>query len=273
MARSTLSDGMASRAQEKQRAREARLAAEAADLRVAARRRRLTRLGLIAAVAVVAVVVAVVLSRGGASQDAGGGLQAQRAAVARQFAGLPQQGSVLGAAKAGHTLVEFADLQCPICRRYTLEVLPTVLSEYVRPGKLKLDLKLRTFLGPDSVKAGKVAAAAAEQSRVWPFAELFYRNQGTENTGYVTQDFLRRIASATPGLNGRRALADADSAAAAKRLQADESLANALRSDGTPDFYLRRGDGGPLTRLQPADLTPAAFRTALDAALGDGAGT
>ncbi len=40
----------------------------------------------------------------------------------------------------------------------------------------------------------QAALAAAEQDRYWNFIELFYANQGTENSGYVTDDFLTAVA-------------------------------------------------------------------------------
>jgi protein-disulfide isomerase len=260
---------MATRLEQKQRAREARVAAEAAQHRADARRRSLLRFGLVAGVALVAVVAAVLVSRGGGGSGAASG---DRAAQTRQvsalFAGLQQRGTQLGDPGARFTLVEFADLQCPICKRYTDDVLPSVIRDYVRKGRVKLDLKLRTFIGPDSVTAAKVAAGAAQQSRIWPFADLFYRNQGTENSGYVTPAFLQGIAKGTPGLDAQRALDAAGSAGAQKLLRSDEALAGALQSDSTPDFYVRPGDGGPLRRVNWQDLTPKAFATALDAAMG-----
>ena len=36
------------------------------------------------------------------------------------------------------TLVEFADLQCPFCKQYATDVLPTVVRDYVRTGKVRL---------------------------------------------------------------------------------------------------------------------------------------
>src|SRR4051794_15674131 len=209
---------MAARVEKKQRAREARLAAEAAQHRAEARRRSLLRLGVVVGIALVAVVAAVLVSRGGGASGSteGGDRATQRAQVSTLFAGLQQRGTQLGSPKARFTLVEFADLQCPICKRYTDEVLPSVIRDYVRNGRVKLDLKLRTFIGPDSVTAAKVAAGAAQQSRIWPFADLFYRNQDTENSGYVTRGFLQRTAQDTPGLDAQKALDGAASAKAAK---------------------------------------------------------
>lgn len=255
---------MASRAEDKQRAREARLAAEAASARADARRRNLVRLGAVAAVAVVAVVVAILVSRGGASN---GSLSPQSKQVSALFGGIPERGSVLGRSSAPFTLVEFVDLQCPFCREYTLDALPRVVGRYVRPGRLRLDLKLLTFIGPDSVTAAKVAAGAAQQNRLWQFADLFYHQQQTENTGYVTQAFLKKIAQATPGLDASRALSAADGAQPQRLINADASLADTLKVDSTPSFFIRRG-GGPYEPLRPTALTGAAMAKALDRAMG-----
>ena len=40
-------------------------------------------------------------------------------------------------------LTEFADLQCPFCRDYAVNVLPQVIERYVRTKKLRLELRLR----------------------------------------------------------------------------------------------------------------------------------
>ena len=258
---------MASRAEQKQQARERRLALEASAAQAAARRRNLTLLGAVLAAAVVIVGVAVLVSRNNGPTSTGGTDTQKSTQVAQLFSGVPEHGTVLGNPSAKFTLIEFADLQCPVCQRYTLEVLPSVIQRYVRTGKIKMDFKLRTFIGPDSVKAARVAAAAAQQSRIWQFADLFYHQQGEENSGYVTADFLKRIANGTPGLNASKALAQANSAASAKLIDSDESLANTLGSNSTPNFYIRRG-GGPLEPVSPSDLTPAAMASALDKAIG-----
>ena len=42
----------------------------------------------------------------------------------------------------------------------------------------------------------RVLHAAGPQSRLWKATDLFYRNQGEENSGYVTDQFL------TEGIDG-----------------------------------------------------------------------
>ena len=61
--------------------------------------------------------------------------------------------------------------------------LPTVVRDYVRTGKVRYELHFRSFLGRDSVRAAGAAAEAAKQDRMYQFADVFYRNQGPEESG------------------------------------------------------------------------------------------
>jgi protein-disulfide isomerase len=252
---------MSSRVERKAAARAARLAAEADARRRAARRRAVVRLAALASIALVVVAAAVLLGSRADTRAA-----APPADAAALFYGLPQDGIALGSPNAPATLVEFADLQCPYCAVYARDVLPTVVDRYVRTGRLRLELHLRAFLGEDSRRGALLAAAAGRQERLWPFVDAFYRNQGTENSGYATDDFLRGIAKATDGLDVERALADRDHRATQRTLDVAEQLAARLGSESTPAFYLRRGDGA-LAPLEISALTPEAFTKALDDAL------
>lgn len=66
--------------------------------------------------------------------------------------GIPQSGNVLGSSSAHVTLIEYADPQCPACRLYTETIVPTVVNDYVRPGKIDTEYRGFPFIGPDSVK-------------------------------------------------------------------------------------------------------------------------
>ena len=68
-------------------------------------------------------------------------------------AGIPQNGTVLGKSGTTVRLLQFEDLQCPICKRYTDEAFPAIVNEYVRTGRIKVDFRGLAFLGPDSLKA------------------------------------------------------------------------------------------------------------------------
>jgi protein-disulfide isomerase len=201
------------------------------------RQRRLGLLAAAAALAAVIVVVAVVISQGGADDEP--------AAPAPAVERLPEDRVWLGDPAAPATLIEFADLQCPFCAQYAEDTLPQVIEDYVRPGRLRLELRLLAFLGPDSVRGRQVANAAALQNRLWSFTDLFFRNQGEENSGYATDAFLQRLARRTPGLDTDELAADFGSSQANALSRQADRMATRLGVQGTPAFYLVKDGGTP----------------------------
>ena len=219
-----------------------------------------------------AVVLIVVLASGGsggttkttptkAGQAAPGGPETQQL-----LGGIPQSGFTLGKATAPLTLIEFNDMQCPVCREYDRAVFPTLIDNYVRTGKLRMEMRLQSFIGPDSVKGGRAVAAAAQQNRAWTFYHLFYVNQGQENSGYVTDEFLRSIGLATKGLDVARLMRDRDAGAAQQALDTGKQAFAAAGFTGTPSFLVGR-TGQPLKPLTFTALDPKQFTQQLDALL------
>src|SRR4051794_15856443 len=209
------------------------------------------RLAVLGAVAVAAVLAAVVLAGRGGDKPTKTTTAANSA-----LAGIPQSGLSLGSPNAPVTIVEFADLQCPFCAEYDRDVFPTILDRYVRTGKVRLELRLLRFLGPDSDKLARVAMAAAGQNRMWQFVGLAYARQGRENSGYATNAFIN-------GLTRDAGLRSPDAGAAAERqVQANERLAKTAGVESTPSFAIGR-TGGTLTRFEPSALTPSAFIPAI----------
>ncbi len=92
------------------------------------------------------------------------------------------------------TLYEFGDLQCPVCKAFSEEIVPEVIDSKVRSGEAKLEFRNFTIISQESIPAGAAAMAAGMQGRGWNYIELFYRNQGPEASGYVTDEFLTEIA-------------------------------------------------------------------------------
>ena len=95
---------------------------------------------------------------------------------------------MLGNPNAPVTMQEFADLQCPGCDQYMTTAFPDIVRQYVRTGKVKVEWKGIAFIGPDSEKGLRFVNAAGQQDKLWNVAELIYRNQGTENSGWVTNE-------------------------------------------------------------------------------------
>jgi protein-disulfide isomerase len=231
-----------------------------------AARRRAWQLGAVALFAAIVVAVLVVVLNASSDVDLSGLPKQSRQAEAT-FGGIPQDGTELGKAGAPATLVEFVDPQCPFCGAYSRDVLPTVVRRYVRSGRLMLRMELLTSLGPDSTRIADLAAAASLQDRAWELMALAYENQGDEGSGYATDEYLRRIAAATPGLDSRRALAVAGGPATARILDEASRAASARGVGSTPTFYLQQRGKAP-QRVEPSDLTAEAFTAALDQQLG-----
>jgi protein-disulfide isomerase len=255
---------MTGRSAGKSARREARLAREAQTRGAAMTHHRLRALGSAMAVAIVVIAVAVANSSGGESDNAAsGGRLTGAASSAALFAGIPQHGTVLGRDTAPVRVVEFADLQCPYCDEYSVQALPTLVRDYVRTGKVRMQFENLSFIGPGSVAAGRVAAAAEQQDRLWNFVDLMYLNQGVENSGYVTPDYLRRLLEAVPSLNVRAALNASRTPSADAALTEANDLASQDEINATPSFLIGKA-GGPLRQFQPATLTAAPFEAAFD---------
>ena len=228
------------RAERRAAARARREERERAAAAAAARRRRLIELAAVTVAAVALVAIAIAFQGAGddtSSGDAPVG-SAESAALLR---GIPQDGTALGRPDAPVTLIEFADLQCPFCRDYSVAVMPEIVEKYVRTGKVRLELRVLRFLGEDSERAAQLAAAAT-QDRMWQFVDIFYRNQGTENSGYADDDFLRGIARGAR-MNVSRAMTERSGEAAEHLLVAAEEQAGRAGISSTPSFLVGPTDG------------------------------
>jgi protein-disulfide isomerase len=203
------------------------------------RRQRLIKLASAAGfLALVAIAVVVVVSGsetgGGDASDVSGARE-----VDQLLSGIPQHGLVLGEPSAKVTLLEFGDLQCPFCKGFSEEVLPQVIENQVRAGEARLSFGNYTIIGPQSTPAGAAAIAAGEQGRGWNFIELFYRNQGAEDSGYVTDAFLTAIARGAGVPDIARWNSDRKSKRALSEVEATTAEAEQLGFTGTPSFAVK----------------------------------
>lgn len=207
------------------------------------------------AVAVVAIliVVSVVVAGGGDS-----GTTTTSTASSALFAGIPQNGTELGAKDAPVTFIQFEDLQCPICRSYQEDGFSAIVQDYVRPGKVKLRFAGIPILGQDSEKALRYALAAANQGKLWQYVAALYANQGEENSGWVTDDLLEQLAGEV-GLDWTQLKTDAASEKVTRQAQATLAEADRLGVPGTPTFFVKVGDGAPYA-VQPNSFAIDAFR-------------
>jgi len=203
--------------------------------------------GVVAVVAAGLLVSLGALVGGGGSQD--------------DLSGVPQDGTTLGRKDAPVTIALYEDFQCPACALFARESLPGVVEEVIRPGDAKVVAGTLTFIGPDSVPAARAALAAGEQDRYWQYSGLFFENQGAENGGYVSEEFLTGLAEETEGLDVRRWDGARDEASAGRKLAAVERAAGRDGVNSTPTLVVS-GPGGERTLrgAVPADAVEEAVR-------------
>ena len=206
------------------------------------------------AVAAVAAALAFALTGGSSSSSTTTSSTLPDAGSAvSMFRGIPQQGNVLGKPNAPVTMVEYIDLQCPICRAFETDVMPTIVPRFIKTGKVRLIARPIAFIGPDSVRGRLAALAAARQNRFFDFTQLVYFNQGGENTGWLDDDFVRAAYTSIPGLDVAAAEKARNETAIAEQGDRFEAQATADNVTGTPTVLVGK-TGGKLTEVASPDV-------------------
>jgi protein-disulfide isomerase len=263
------------RKQRREHARAERRAAEQAQMEQAVRRRRLAQLGIVAAIVIVAVVI-IAVAAGGSSNTHNAppptNSAAERQAIAEvnsAIGGIPQNGNTLGSPTAPVTLAYFGDLQCPFCGEFTRETLKPLIAKYVRSGKLRIEYRsMETATAePEVFRTQQIAAmAAGKQNKQWWYVELFYHFQGKENSGYVNEAFLQRLARDTPGLEISKWQSDRGNNELANQIISDAQTATNEGFTGTPSFLIGT-TGGALKKFEGSPTETAPFERAIEAQL------
>jgi len=110
---------------------------------------------------------------------------------------------IIGSPNAPKTIVEYGDFQCPICERFFTMTEPALQSEYIKPGEAKIEFRIETHIGAESVTAGEAAYCANDQKMFEAYHNELYKRQGAENSGVFSRGNLKQIATQI-GLNQKQ---------------------------------------------------------------------
>ncbi|HVY95413.1 MAG TPA: thioredoxin domain-containing protein [Solirubrobacterales bacterium] len=232
------------------------------------RRTKILQLGAGAVfLVIVAVVVLIVANSGGSSGGDASNLK-EISSVDSLVRGLPQNGMTVGDPNAKVELIEYGDLQCPFCKAYSEEVLPPVIENQVRSGKAKITFHNFIIIGPESSPAGAAAVAAGEQGRGWNYIELFYRNQGQENSGYVTDEFLTAVAKGAGVKDMARWEKERESEKIKGVVEKTTEQAKNYGFTGTPSFAIKGPNTNGVELLGSTLSTSEEFEEAINKAAG-----
>jgi protein-disulfide isomerase len=159
-------------------------------------------------------------------------------------------GVLLGDAGATKSMVLFEDPQCPYCREFE-DLNGTLIGAALAAGGLAVEYRMRSFLGPESVRADNALALAAEAGRFDELRHELFAAQPPEGTGGFTNEDLVGLG-ALVGLSGPDFVSGIQEARYEQWVQQRERLYQAEDPQGTPAAWLNGSaiDSGVLFERQ-----------------------
>jgi len=170
-----------------------------------------------------------------------------------------------GDANAPVTIEEFGDFECPPCAALHPE-LKAIQSEFGPRVRVVFRHYPLPQIHKHAIAAARAAEAAGRQNRFWEMHDLLYQNQNVwkndADVGMRFADYARTL-----GLNVEQFKTDMNAPAVMERVTADHARGGSLGVTGTPTLFLNGRE------LSPKDMTPAALRAQIQAALNSAGNT
>lgn len=173
-----------------------------------------------------------------------------------KIAGQPSYGD----ANAPVVIAEWADYQCPFCKKTEQEVMSMVIQDYVKTGKVRIVYKDYAFLGTDSQTAALASRAVWEiaPNKFHDWNKALYDKQDAENSGWGSKaDMLALTKSLGIDSNKVGELMTSKAGEYQKAIDADKAEGTAFGVNGTPAFIVG-------TQLISGFTPYATFKDAID---------
>jgi protein-disulfide isomerase len=145
-------------------------------------------------------------------------------------------GIVVGNPNAPHTVIAYEDPQCPVCRQFEDTSAPA-LTAAVNAGTVKVEYRMRSFLGVESVRAVAALGAAQNEGKFNALRQAMYANQPEEKTGGYTVDDLLALG-AKVGLTDQAYISAVRNQTYAAWAKQVDDQASKDGNTGTPDLKL-----------------------------------
>jgi protein-disulfide isomerase len=169
----------------------------------------------------------------------------------------------IGRVDAPVTLVEFADYQCPFCKKFHTDAYAELKKNYIDTGKVRFvsrDLPLEFH--PFAMKAAEAVRCAGDQNKYWELRDALYSNAAAPS-----EDVIKKASEGlTLDAKGFQACLDSDKYKA--DVQKDASEAAKLQISGTPTFVLAKSAKDKLDGVRIVGAQPfSAFQAAIEGLL------
>lgn len=170
----------------------------------------------------------------------------------------------IGDPQAPVAMAYWFDYQCPFCRQVELEVMPKLIEDYVKPGKLRIYFKDFQFLGPDSMAAAIAARAVWETApdKFYAWHHAMFEHQDGENAGWGNAEDIATLTRTIDGIDATRVDQLIIDRAAPYKQRIDDSLSEGSTAgiNGTPGTLIA---GRLISGAEPY----ATFQAAIEAVL------
>jgi protein-disulfide isomerase len=169
----------------------------------------------------------------------------------------------IGRADAPVTLVEFADFQCPFCKKFHTDAYAELKKNYIDTGKVRfVNRDLPLGFHPFALKASEAARCAGEQQKYWELRDALYSSGAPPSDdviGKAVEALFLDKGAFQSCLASEKYKVD---------VQKDADEAARLQISGTPTFILAKTakdklDGVRIVGAQPFET----FRAAIEGLL------
>lgn len=175
---------------------------------------------------------------------------------------------VMGKATSTVAIVEFADFECPYCRRHQQQTMPVLVEKYIDTGKLRyLFMNFPLAFHARAEPTALAGVCAHRQGAFWAMREGLFKKQAA-----LDQPMFLQLATEL-GLDSARFAACLEDPSVTAQVRAEVKLGESLGVQGTPAFVLGRVRDGVLTdaTLITGAQPLATFERAIDGLLAEAA--
>jgi len=164
-----------------------------------------------------------------------------------------------GRLNAPVTMYEMSDFQCPYCRDFALNTLPTLEREYIATGKVRLVFIVFPMqnIHANAMAAAQVALCAAHENKFWPVHDALFSRQPEWAPQKDPTTYLLALADSAGANVGGALRQCVDSGRGRDAVEVDVAAAQRAGAHSTPTFYIEGG-------LIEGDAPAAVFRQVLD---------
>lgn len=175
---------------------------------------------------------------------------------------------VTGNKNAKVTVVEFAEFQCPFCKRYFDDAYKQVKAKYIDTGKIKYVYRHFPLAFHQNAEiAGVAAECANRQGKFWEYHDILFAKGAGDGTGLSLEDLKKYgdelgLNRGTLGFKRNQFSQCLDNKETLQAVKDDNNAGLAAGVSGTPTFVI---NGKLLVGAQPF----TAFEQAIEAALNE----